>query len=87
MFDVFLGAKKILKKNKKMLVAEIRKTGLQIEGHLSKDKLERIATGKNIELTYEYGVKKEDWMGKPKGLLQILWERGFIDKNNLNLYS
>ena len=21
------------------------------------------------------------WMGKPNGLLQILWERGFIDPN------
>ena len=26
-------------------------------------------------------------MGKPKGLLQVLWERGFIDENNVNLYS
>ena len=26
-------------------------------------------------------------MGKPKGLLQILWERGFIDVSKLKLYS
>ena len=26
-------------------------------------------------------------MGKPKGLLQILWERGFVDVKNLHLYS
>ena len=63
-----------------MLINEIKKTGYQIRGHLSKDKLERIAQLKNVELTYEYNVKKEGWMGKPKGLLQILWEHGFIDK-------
>ena len=86
-FDVFLGEKKKKQKTKKMLVDEIKMTGYQIRGHLSKDELERIAALKNIELTYEYNIKKEGWMGKPKGLLQILWERGFIDEQNLNLYT
>ena len=26
---------------------------------------------------------KEGWVGKAKGLLQVIWERGFIDTNNL----
>ena len=26
------------------------------------------------------------WVGNPKGVLQILWERGFIDKNRLKKY-
>ena len=85
--DTFTGEKKILNKTKKMLVEEIKRTGYKIRGHLSKDELERIAKEKNIALTYEFSVKKEGWMGKPKGLLQILWERGFIDENNLHLYS
>ena len=34
--------------------------------------MERIATLKNIEFTYDFMVKKEGWMGKPKGFLQIL---------------
>ena len=70
-----------------MLVEEIKRTGYKIRGHLSKDELERIANEKNIVLAYEFRVKKEGWMGKPKGLLQILWERGFIDEKNLHLYS
>ena len=37
--------------------------------------------------TYDFMVKKEGWMGKPNGLLQIIWERGFIDEHNLILYS
>lgn len=30
---------------------------------------------------------EEGWQGKPKGLLQILWERGWIDANNLGNYT
>ena len=86
-FDVFSGEKKTKQKTKKMLVDEIKMTGYQIQGHLSKDELERIAALKNVELTNGHCVKKEGWMGKSKGLLQILWERGFIDENNINLYS
>ena len=77
-FDVFSGEKKTMKKTKKMLVDEIKQTGYQIRGHLSKDELERIANSKQIELTYELSVKKEGWMGKPKGLLQIFWNCGII---------
>ena len=67
-FDVLSGNKKIMKKTKKMLVDEIKKSGYQIRGHLSKDELERNAALKNLELTYDFMVKKEGWMGKPKGL-------------------
>ena len=86
-FDVLSGKKKIMKKTKRMLVDEIKRKGYQIRGHLSKDELERIAALNNVELTYDFMVKKEGWMGKPKGLLQILWERGFIDEKKLTLYS
>ncbi len=41
----------------------------------------QIATTKNV------ANLKEEWEGKPKGLLQILWERGLIDGTNLNNYS
>jgi len=70
-----------------MLVKEIKEAGFQIRGHLSKDELERIANKKGIRLTYEFLIKKEGWMDKPKGLFQILLERGYIDENNVNLYS
>ena len=29
----------------------------------------------------------EGWENKPKGLLQILWERGFIDELRLENYT
>ena len=67
-FEVFLGKKKIMRKNRKMLIDEIKKTGYQIRWHLCKDELERNAALKKLELTYDFMVKKEGWMGKPKGL-------------------
>eukprot|EP00957_Ditylum_brightwellii_P064164 4868579-Ditylum_brightwellii.AAC.1 len=30
---------------------------------------------------------KEGWVGKPKGMANIVFERGFIDVQNINLYS
>ena len=27
------------------------------------------------------------WEGQPKGMLQVLWERGWIDENNLAKYT
>ena len=32
-------------------------------------------------------VIKEGWCGKPKGSLQVLYERGWIDKSKLSLYT
>ena len=78
-FDTFFGSQENFEKNKKMFVDEIKKTEYyQIKGRLSKDELERITDEKNIELTYEYCIKKEGWMDKPKALLQILWGEGGI---------
>ena len=34
---------------------------------------------KNIETTKEIQKVEEGWLGKSKGMLQILWERGFIN--------
>jgi hypothetical protein len=30
---------------------------------------------------------KLGWIGKQKGILQVLWERGFIDEANINQYT
>ena len=45
-----------------------------------KDKLEQFADGDKIELTRNIEVIEEGWCGKPKGLLQVLWKRGWIDE-------
>ena len=30
---------------------------------------------------------EQGWEGQPKGILQSLWEQGFIDVDNLNQYT
>ena len=39
-----------------------------------------------IPLSETRPLMKEGWVGKPKGLLQILWERGFIDPSKVKDY-
>jgi hypothetical protein len=38
---------------------------------------------RNISITIEEQKVKEGWLGKPKGMLQILWERGWIDSTEV----
>jgi hypothetical protein len=37
----------------------------------------------NLVTTTEECQVKEGWLGKPKGMLQILWERGWIDSTQV----
>lgn len=41
--------------------------------------LQKLATKHGIPITYQFQKKRQGWLGKPKGMLQILFERGFID--------
>ena len=50
-------------------------------------KLKKLETTMSIPLMITYEEEIIGWEGKAKGLLQILWERGFIDKRNLSAYS
>ena len=45
----------------------------------SKEDIVRIAQSHGLETQCQKDNRKEGWLNKPKGLLQVLWERGFID--------
>ena len=48
--------------------------------------IKTIATGLGIHLQYDYEeTKDKGWVGQPKGLLQVLWERGWIDDKQENV--
>ena len=32
-------------------------------------------------------IKVKGWLGKPKGLKQVLWERGWLDLSKLSMYK
>ena len=79
--------RKIMKNNKKMLVDEIFKKSYQTRGHLSKDELEKIDKNKWYWTYLRAFHKERGWMGKHKGLPQVLCERWFINLTYLSSYS
>jgi hypothetical protein len=49
--------------------------------------LQQIATNHNIDTKIQKTRVKKGWEGQPKGLLQVLWERGWIDEGQLEKYT
>ena len=49
--------------------------------------LQEMARSKDIDITTNVTQEKKGWQGQPKGLLQVLWERGWIDTGNLDKYT
>ena len=49
--------------------------------------IQRLAIEWNIASGRGLTKIKIGWVGKPKGIYQLLWERGFLDPNNLNKYT
>ena len=49
--------------------------------------LQKQAKDINLPVRYTYEKILPGWVGKPKGSLQILYERGWIDPNDLSSYT
>jgi hypothetical protein len=45
----------------------------------TKDELQILCKNQGIPIAEELDEVVEGWENRPKGVLQILWERGFID--------
>jgi hypothetical protein len=73
-------------RNKSELILELRRQGINTKGK-NKKELIAICINKNIPINREVPKIKEGWVGKAKGLLQVLWERGYIDMNKLTSYT
>ena len=69
-------------RNKADLQKDLAATGVSAKG--SKDELQALCKNKNVPIEEEIAGVEEGWVGKPKGMLQILWERGFIDPEKTN---
>jgi hypothetical protein len=84
-YDVVLGKKKVAKTKSEILQELIEKKGFSPKRNHSKKELENMASQFALTLHHEVDDLKEGWVGKPKGMYQILYERGWIDirlKNN-----
>ena len=77
--DIILGTKET-KKVKKELADELEILKIDTKGK-KREQPEKMAQEHNIPLTKTITDIDEGWLGKPKGALQILYERGWIDPN------
>ena len=49
--------------------------------------LQELAKANNIDHKVLRTREKKGWQGQPKGLLQVLWERGWIDEGQIEKYT
>ena len=49
--------------------------------------IQTVALARGIPIKEEEPIIEEGWEGKPKGLLQVAWEWGFIDPSVENIKS
>jgi hypothetical protein len=72
------------------LTREVTNFGQELDGRRIYRLAEFQKTAENEGIPLEKTTKnaeEECWPGKPKGLLQVLRERGFIDTSKLNKYT
>ena len=58
----------------------------QQRGYTKKD-LQEFARKNGIAITEQRDVINPGWQDKPKGLLQVLWERGLIKCESIDKYT
>jgi hypothetical protein len=75
-----------IQRNRSELELDLRGKGVTTKGK-NKRELVELCGQHNITVMKTVEKVKEGWEGKAKGLLQVLWERGLIDGNNLKQYS
>jgi len=67
-------------------VKKLAEQDITAAGNLAQ--VQKLAKEQNRTIIKESLPKvKEGWDGKSKGILQVLWERGFIDTLNLKQYT
>ena len=71
-YDQFSGITKLLEKNKKKLMEELKQKGFLVRRYYGKSELQETPQEKGIELTYNHQEVIERWCGRPKGMLQVL---------------
>ncbi len=87
-FDWFESSGAIVDKTKQELSDELNENQInKIDPKKFKlAELQDLATLKGIEFTKRKETKRPGWVGAPKGLLQVLWERGWIEEKLYKKY-
>lgn len=66
---------------------ELKQNYFLVRRYYRKSELQEIAQNNGIELIYSHQKVIEEWVNCPKGMLQVLWEQGHINKEELDKYS
>ena len=77
-YDQFSGKYKTSEKTKEQSISDFKEKGFKFNNHYSKEEIHQLTLDNGVELTFTKPVVIPGWIGKPKGLLQVLWERGWI---------
>ena len=78
--DRQLGTAKTRNKLKIELLKDLRESGYDTtRQRFLKEELLALCEQRNLPVTIEEAEVKDGWLERPKGMLQILWERGWID--------
>jgi hypothetical protein len=83
------GKIKRVERSKKMLMNALSNAGVSFQQQRSytKKELQEFARIRGIDLFEEKEQIIVGWQGQPKGLLQVLWERGLILEHSLEKYT
>jgi hypothetical protein len=83
--DILKEGIKQVKQTKKELIKALEQKGIIASGKAAD--IKKLAENNGILTVLQEQKKEEGWEGRPKGMLQILWERGWIDDRRLNDYT
>ena len=83
------GRSKQVERTKKQLIKALNDAGVSLQQNRNhtKKELQDLARMHHVELSELKEVVSLGWEGQPKGLLQILWERGLISEASLEKYT
>ncbi|KAI2488938.1 hypothetical protein MHU86_25992 [Fragilaria crotonensis] len=83
------GKTKVVERSKKVLLEALKDKGvtLQQQRGYTKKELQDFARNNGIDVVDVKEQIAPGWEGKPKGLLQVLGERGLIDRASLEQYT
>ena len=85
-YDSMIGKVKSIHKTKKQLLNELKEKGFLVRRHYSIEKIHELANNHQIELTCNKHEVIDGCVGRPNGMLQVLWERGWINKLELEKF-
>jgi hypothetical protein len=84
--DTVIPNKTVKRKyTKDELILKLQEKGVSATGNMKN--IERLCRNMEVPLLELVDKTQLGWEGQPKGMLQILWERGWIDENKLGKYT